>query len=405
MIALNCLFVVFTIHKFNECFYEENPEYLKNIKNKMNTKFPRRKRLAKAYLTIGKTFGKWISPLFTGLLLTLLRGIVSIGLLLDKLIFPSLRKMKITNPVVIVGNPRSGTTFLHRFLVSNNIGTGAQLWQLLYPSIILQKLIRPILPLLNLVSPTRHHSTEAHKTSLTSVETDDPSILFKHFDGFFLYGFILAWAEEDLFNYFDPRIRDTSQRDFDWLESVWIRVLKSSDQDIIIPKLFSISTNIPKFLSRFPDARLLYMVRDPLNVIPSGLSLVTGVLDTKFGFWNLPQKTRDRYIQRLYRALVELLIRFHDDWINGKIDRSKVMIVHYEQMMQNFDGLMADILKFIDLHPSEELIHEIKLTTEKQRNYSSKHQYDLKKFGLSAKQIKSDCSMIYETFLNNPKFD
>ena len=26
------------------------------------------------------------------------------------------------------------------------------------------------------------------------------------------------------------------------------------------------------------------MVRDPINVIPSGLSLVTGVLDKRFGF-------------------------------------------------------------------------------------------------------------------------
>ncbi len=63
------------------------------------------------------------------------------------------------------------------------------------------------------------------------------------------------------------------------------------------------------------------MVRDPLSVIPSGLSLVTGVLDKRFGFWSLPDEMRTRYIQRLYKALVELLKRFHDDWISDRRDR------------------------------------------------------------------------------------
>ena len=95
-------------------------------------------------------------------------------------------------PIIIVGNPRSGTTFLQRYLINNGLGTGSQLWQLIYPSILLQKIIKPFLPLLEKISPARHHSTEAHKTSLTSVETDDVSLLFRHFDGFFLYGFIFT---------------------------------------------------------------------------------------------------------------------------------------------------------------------------------------------------------------------
>ena len=241
-------------------------------------------RLRKAYLTIGHSFGIWISPIFSGLLISILRLIISLGMFMDKIFYPSIKTRRITNPIVIVGNPRSGTTFLHRFLVKNKIGAGAQLWQLLYPSVLIQKCVRPLLPILEFISPTRHHSTEAHKTSLRSVETDDASILFRYFDGFFLYGFILSWAEEDLFEWFDPKIRDTSARDFNWLESVWRRVLKQSSNDKIIAKLFSISANLPRFMTCFPEAKILYMVRDPLSVIPSGLSLVTGVLDKRFGF-------------------------------------------------------------------------------------------------------------------------
>ena len=356
-------------------------------------------RLNKAYLTIGHSFGIWISPIFSGLLISILRLMISLGMFMDKIFYPSIRKRQITNPIVIVGNPRSGTTFLHRFLVKNKIGAGAQLWQLLYPSVLIQNCIRPLLPILELISPTRHHSTEAHKTSLRSVETDDASILFRYFDGFFLYGFILSWAEEDLFEWFDPKIRDTSARDFNWLESIWSRVLKQSSNDKIIAKLFSISANLPKFMTRFPDAKILYMVRDPLSVIPSGISLVTGVLDKRFGFWNLPDEKRKKYIERLYKALVTLLVRFHDDWVNNRIDRSKVMIVHFDKMMNNFDGLMIEIFQFLNQEPSTDLMKSIQQTAESQKTFKSKHQYDLEKFGLSTEQIRSDCSKIYETFL------
>ena len=96
---------------------------------------------------------------------------------------------------------------------------------MIYTSALLQKIIKPILPFLERFSPTKHHSTEAHKTSLNSVETDDASMLFRFFDGFFLYGFILSWLKEDLFDWVDPQKRDNSKRDFKWFESMWKRNL------------------------------------------------------------------------------------------------------------------------------------------------------------------------------------
>ena len=148
------------------------------------------KRIARVYLILGKTFNAWFSPLISGLMIFLLRIIVAIGQMIDHVIFWSVKK-PLKDPIIIVGNPRSGTTFLHRFLIKENIGTGSQLWQMLYPSVILQKCIKPFLPILEKISPARHHSTAAHKTSLTSVETDDVSLLFRYLDGFFLYGLSL----------------------------------------------------------------------------------------------------------------------------------------------------------------------------------------------------------------------
>ena len=210
------------------------------------------KRIVTAYVTMGRTFNTWISSIFTGFLLLNLRISVSFFMLLDYIFFPSFSTKKIKSPIIIVGNPRSGTTFLHRYLIKNKFGNGSELWQLIYTSITMQKLIRPLLPMLNKFSPTKHHSTDAHKTSLTSIETDDASMLFRFFDGFFMYGFILAWNKEKLFDWIDPKVRDMSRRDYDWFESMWKRTLIYHDSDRMVGKLFSVSANAPAFIINAP---------------------------------------------------------------------------------------------------------------------------------------------------------
>jgi len=70
-------------------------------------------------------------------------------------------------------------------------------------------------------------------------------------------------------------------------------------------------------------------------------------------------------------------------------------------MMNDFEGLMNDITNFINITPSQDLIDDIKKTAEQQRAFKSKHKYNLDKFNLTESQIKSDCEVIYKTFLNN----
>ena len=77
------------------------------------------------------------------------------------------------------------------------------------------------------------------------------------------------------------------------------------------------------------------------------------------------------------------------------------MIVHFDRMMNDFDGLMSDITKFLEIEPTEELLNEIKITSEKQKSFKSKHKYDLSKFGLTEQQIKNDCDSIYQSIINS----
>ena len=74
------------------------------------------KRMFLVYGAITRAFHAFVAPLFTFSAILLLHVIVSIGMALDHLFFPSLRRKRIEKPIIIVGNPRSGTTFLQRYL-------------------------------------------------------------------------------------------------------------------------------------------------------------------------------------------------------------------------------------------------------------------------------------------------
>jgi hypothetical protein len=358
-------------------------------------------RMGAARRAIAQTWGQHLSPALTGLALSGLRLHVILAQSLDSLFFPKLKTTRIERPIILVGNPRTGTTFLQRFLDDNGVGAGQQLWRMLYASLTLQALVRPFLPILEKFSPARHHSTAAHKTSLTGVETDDVSVFFRYFDGFFLYGFLLAWAEDDLLPHFDPGNRNTNARDFDYLEQLWRRNLVATGRDRVVAKLFSLGPRTPEFLERFPDARILYMARDPLSVIPSGMSLITGVLDKRFGFWSLPEAVRARYLDRLYGAFVMLLQRFTEDWNAGRIPRESVKVVRFDRLMADFDVLMDEILEFVGHEPDEALRQVIAAKAETQRAYTSGHGYDLERFGLTEDRIRQDCAFFYETFLSD----
>jgi hypothetical protein len=359
-------------------------------------------RLSIVYQILSGTFKIRVIPFFLAFAYANLRLGVWFFMLLDNVFFPSLGSTKVERPIIIVGNPRTGTTFIHRFLVDNGFGVGLHLYRSVYPSIILQKVLKPLLPLLEKVSPARFHASAAHDTNLSSIETDDSSIFLRYFDGFFLYGFFLAWAEEDLKYVVDPSVRDTTKRDFDWLESIWRRSLISQGGSRIVAKLFTTGPRTPAFLQRFPDAHILYMVRDPVEVIPSTFSLVTGVLDNAFGYWKQPEALRKRFNERLYLALVELFQRFHDDYSSGRIDKKRVMVVSYDRMMKDFEGLMDEMIPFFDIKPTPEQMAFIKKTADEQRAYKSKHGYKLEKYGLDADRIRRDCAFVYSTWLTEP---
>src|SRR6516164_9449472 len=102
-------------------------------------------RMGAVYRVLRKTFNVKVIPLFLAVLFGVVRTVVAIFMALDHVFFARLGKTRANRPIVLVGNPRTGTTFLQRFLADEGFGAGMELFLMLYPSLALQKLLRPVL--------------------------------------------------------------------------------------------------------------------------------------------------------------------------------------------------------------------------------------------------------------------
>lgn len=122
-----------------------------------------------------------------------------LSLLLDEILFPGYRKVKIRQPVFILGVPRSGTTFLHRVMAQDEERFSCmRLWEVLFAPSIVEKKFFLALGALDraLGGPGKRFLTDLenrrfrelgkmHKLSLFEPEEDDP-ILIHIFSSVFL---------------------------------------------------------------------------------------------------------------------------------------------------------------------------------------------------------------------------
>jgi len=363
------------------------------------------RRYLRVYRVIGKTFGLWFQPLGAFGLLQVRQVISAITLGLDYVFYPSHRKQAIDRPIFIIGNPRSGTTFLHRLLLGAGGMAAFELWEMLFPAITARKLLGGIVPRLDKLSPARYHPSDVHDTSLRGIETDDVAWFFRTMDGPFAWAYFLAWRDtwgselsRRIFGIDGVSAHD-EDRFFKYYEGCWRRNLTLKGVDRILVKSSMLTFRLDALLRRYPDCRLVYVVRDPVEVIPSGMSLLASVLENGYDVWNRTKKEdQERWLENLYQASGDMLRVFRDAEVAGRIPERNLCVVRYEDLLQNLEPTMARILDFVEVKPSVEFEEEVAAQAERQRSYTSSHQHSPDKFGLDPQRIRHDLGFVYDAY-------
>ncbi len=323
----------------------------------------------------------------------------------DHILYPGFRKRSIEKPVFIIGNPRSGTTFVHRFLLNTNQFCAFELWEMLFTGISSRKLMKPLVGSLAPLSPARYHSSEAHETSLRDVETDDVMGFFKFVDGGFLWSYFLAWEtqwESELTkSYFDAEQipADRTNRLFRYLEGCWRRNMVVKNKSRIIVKSSMLTLQVDELLKRYPDCKMIYIVRDPISTIPSSISLISGVLENAYQMTKRTStEKRAHYYENLYQASCQIFRSFEERLQKGGIPEKNLQIVTYPNLMKDLESTMESLVDFLEIEPANGFFSLVKKQAEKQRNYQSGHSYSLDKFGLTEERIRNDLCFLYDRY-------
>jgi hypothetical protein len=58
----------------------------------------------------------------------------------------------------------------------------------------------------------------------------------------------------------------------------------------ILAKTSMLTFHLDEVLERYPDCKLVYIIRDPVEVIPSGVWLIASVLENGYNMWDRSSK-------------------------------------------------------------------------------------------------------------------
>jgi len=321
-----------------------------------------------------------------------------ITLALDSLFFPAYKRVKIKNPIFIIGHPRSGTTFFHRLMLRTDEYVSFKTWELTFPALTARKLAKPIV---NYRIKCGKHvlfpPETGHHTRLDTVEEEEQ--LFLHYcdTQFNSIIFSLAFYEGDFDEICFNDLQKHRQASIQHFKSCLQRQIYYSGKQQIVARCNFSAMRIRTLAEAFPDAKFIYMYRNPLSTIPSHLSLNYHVFDYKWGLKNIPPQNLAYYFQRRYRYNVQLYKYFNEVKNTSDLLKGRIMEIFYDDLLFNFEQTMEEVQDFVPFEFSKALKRVVEEQAIKQKNYTRKHKnYDLGKFGISEKQVRKDLAFMFE---------
>jgi len=318
-----------------------------------------------------------------------------VGFFLDDLLFRGYRKVKIEEPLFIVGLPRSGTSFLQRvFARDTERFTTLRLWELLLaPSVTERKFWRGMGALDRaLGEPFAHLAEWGEKRGFSWLETIHEVSLKDPEEDFYLLLPIFA-----CFLLVVP---------FPYHEGVWklarFDELPAAEREPIMAfyraalqrhlyvvgpgkQLLSKNPSFTPFLrslqEAFPDGKVLCCVRDPMEVVPSLLSSIrTGA--ELFGYEVAEPRIRDRFVDML-----EFFARHALSTLEEASPRQHAFVPLHE-IRKDVKGFVLQIYDRFGWEADPAFQLRLTEDTQRGKEYKSRHSYSLEEFGLAEEEIR-----------------
>lgn len=338
--------------------------------------------------------------------------IVHLGLSLDALLYPGYRSRRVAQPVFITGNPRSGTTLLHRLLARDTQRFSTMcMWEILFaPSIVQRRVVwalgalerrmgAPVRRLWQRVERRWAAINVMHRVSLSAPEEDDYLLL--HSWSALTTGLSAGLLDEARpYTYFDSALpkgrracvmrfyRRCVQRH---LQAEVLRHGSRSEARSYLAKNPALCPKLDSVLEEFSDARVIYLVRNPLDVVPSYLSMMLSSWRS-VGVPGDPAELRDYLLDMAghwYRYPLERLAR-------EPVER--YTIVRYDDLVGDPQGTVSAIYSRFGWSMGSTFAATLCAEAARARQFRSRHEYAPERLGLTRERILVEFRDVFERF-------
>ena len=325
--------------------------------------------------------------------------------LLDEILYFKYRAVNIKEPVYIIANPRSGTTYLHRLVsLDDNRFAYMKFLHTLFPSVSFIKLT-------HLISKI-DKKAGGHVTRLLDKAAEK---LFSGWDEIHNMGFNKAEEDEApfalsltsvgvflLFPYLhlfkDTWILDNEsesvKKDLMLYYSNCIKrfMYASGKNKTYLSKNVLMSGRLQTMLEYFPDARIIYIVRNPYQVLPSFVSMFA----VMYRVHSKRLNDNDPAMQAWAEAGMAFYLNFYK--FRNHIQPGNLVTLKYNDFIKAPVETVEHIYNHFGLAISELLKDKLTAAVYENRHFKSKHAYSLEQYGLSKNDIAEKLKVIFDEF-------
>jgi hypothetical protein len=149
------------------------------------------------------------------------------------------------------------------------------------------------------------------------------------------------------------------------------------------------SGKIESVRERFPDCRFVYMIRSPLEAIPSMLS--EGHASCVFGDRSRPPS---REFQEQAYELAKMCYRYPVE--RKKEGRASITVVAFDALIREPKATIVRLYQELGYTVSPSFLEHLEREEEKAKRYQSKHRYSIDQFAITADRIRSDFQDVIE---------
>lgn len=324
---------------------------------------------------------------------------------LDDILFPDYKNHPIEKPLFILGNLRSGSTFLHRLLSRDSeTFTSLTTWDIyLTPSVTQKKITQFVSKLDKKYFGSMLHralfafdratlgKVKIHPISFFQPEEDE-NIHLHIWDGYFVTFLFPFMDEMPNYQHFDVALSpEHKKRIMTFYKSMLQRHMYATGKKYFVAKNPAFSPKIETLIEFFPDARIIYLARNPLDMLPSTISWINYArrqfTDPGDGYF---------YIEEIL-DMTQHWYRYPLQYLDAH-PSPRYLILNYDDLILRPESVIRGFYEQFGYPDKPGLPIIIDQAVKETLAFRSDHSYSLERMGFTREQIVEIYKDIFERF-------